>query len=328
MGSVPDLTLLKRIKELRDRGLGYRAIVKELKLGVSYRTVARWLKKYGHFLNGVKVTGNLTADHGKSLNLSDVEPVNTVRVGVNKKHGVTAEPNFSRLGKTERMVLKVILANPGFVWSANMVWSKLGLMRYRVSRRAVWMAMERLKNRGILYKYPKYVKDLRDGRVKEFRLKIFEGEVIKGAYRLVAYEPSSFAVHNLRIPNHQVIADDVSVNLTQALFVGSVTYGEAPITQMELNSDIPIPQNILGYLRNIGWGFTVIYPKPKLGVLRIEHRIWPNDLLLTLKHKDEIERRGKLITEIVNSISNYEVSRLSNNKKKSSDRRGVLFGVI
>ena len=91
----------------------------------------------------------------------------------------------------------------------------------------------------------------------------------------------------------QVIADDSSVNLSIGLFVGEVLVGEAPPTQFELNSDITIPKEVLYYLRDrIGWGFTVIYPKPKQGVLRIEHRFWPKDLILSLSSKDEIEARG------------------------------------
>jgi len=67
----------------------------------------------------------------------------------------------------------------------------------------------------------------------------------------------------------------------------------------------------------------VIYPKPKLGILRIEHRLWPKDLTLSLSSKDEIEARGKLITNILSNIITYEVTRL----RSSSDRHGVLGSV-
>ncbi len=293
---VPSLELLRRIKALRDR------IVEELNLGVSYRTVARWLRKYEGFLNGVKVTHKPSSAVTSGSFLS-LEPVIKPDLDVISKQ-------WGRLGRTQRAVLEVILSDPSVLWTAAQVWRGLKLLKFLVSRQAVYKAMRRLVERGILH------------HIREYRL--VEGEVIKGGFRLIAFEPSSFAVHNVRAAGHQVIKSDVSVNLSSALFTGSILYGEAPLTQFELNSDIPLPTEILQYLRNLGWGFTLIYPKPKLGVLRIEHRMWPKDLTLSLKSKDEIERRGKLITSILNDIIPYEVSRLN---PQSSDRRGVLVSV-
>ena len=113
------------------------------------------------------------------------------------------------------------------------------------------------------------------------------------------------------------------MNLSVGLFVSEVLVGEVPLTQFEPNSDIPIPKEVLDYLRKrLGWGFTVIYPKPKQGVLRIEHRFWPKDLILSLSSKNEIEARGRLITKIVYEIMTYEVMRL-----RSSDRHEGLRSV-
>ncbi len=299
---VPSLELLRRIKELRERGLGYRAIVKRLNLSVSYRTVARWLNRYERFLNGVKVTRKASSPVTSTDNLLSLEPVIREDLGVIKKR-------WGRLGRTQREVLKVVLTDPSVVWTAAQVWRRLRLLRFIVSRQAVYKAMRRLDLRGILKWY------------REYRL--LEGEVIKGGFRLIAFEPSSFAVHNLRVPGKQVIADDVSVNLASAIFTGSILVGEAPITQLELNSDIPLPREVLKYLRDLGWGFSVIYPKPDLGVLRVEHRMWPKDLTLSLASKDEIERRGRLITSILYDVLTYEVSRL----RLSSDGRGVVRSV-
>ena len=299
---VPSLELLRRIKELRERGLGYRAIVKQLNLSVSYRTVARWLVRYERFLNGVKVTRKASSPVTSTNNLLSLEPVIREDLDAIKKR-------WGRLGRTQRAVLEVILTDPSVVWTAAQVWRRLKLLKYVVSRQAVYQAMRRLARRGILHYFREYV--------------LVEGEVIKGGFKLIALEPSSFAVHNLRVPGAQVIADDVSVSLSFALFAGNVMYGDAPITQFELNSDIPLPQEILNYLRYLGWGFTVIYPKPRLGVLRVEHRMWPKDLTLSLASKDEIERRGKLITAILHDILTYEVSRL----RSSSDGRGVVRAV-
>ena len=107
------------------------------------------------------------------------------------------------------------------------------------------------------------------------------------------------------------------------LFVGEVLVGEAPLTQFELNSDIPIPKDLLKYLReHLGWRFSVIYPKVEEGVLRVEHRFWPKDLTLSLTSKSEIEARGRLITKILHEILTYEVVRL-----RVSDRRGILRSV-
>ena len=294
--------------ELRSRGLGYRRlaaiICEEFRVCVSYRTIERWLRKYSHFVSSDGVPVNrVSLQQVTGHNELSLEPVNSLDLDVIKKQ-------YGRLGRTERAVLQVILSDPSLVWTAAMVHRRLRLLKYVVSRQAVYQAMRRLARRGVL------------ARVPEFKL--VEGEVVRGGFRLVALEPSSFGVHNLRVPGLQVIADDVSVNLSSGLFVGEVMVGEAPITQLELNSDIPIPKEILDYLRNrIGWGFTVIYPKPKLGVLRIEHRLWPKDLTLSLSSKDEIEARGKLITNILSNIITYEVTRL----KVSSDRRRVLRGV-
>jgi len=47
------------------------------------------------------------------------------------------------------------------------------------------------------------------------------------------------------------------MNLPIRLFIGEVLVGEAPLTKFELNSDIPIPKEVLDYLRNkVYWGFT------------------------------------------------------------------------
>jgi hypothetical protein len=283
--------------------LGWRAIVRELGLAVSYRTVARWYEKYSHFINGVKVTHNPSTAVTSDSNLLSLEPVNRWDLDVIKKQ-------WGRLGRTQRAVLSVILTDPSIVWTAAAVHRRLRLLKYVVSRQAVYMAMRRLVKRGLLHHFRQYL--------------LVEGEVIKGGFKLVAFGPSSFAVHNLRIPRLQVISNDAGVNLSSALFTGSITFGEVPITQMELNSDIPLPKEILNYLRNLGWGFSIIYPKPKLGVLRVEHRLWPKDLTLSLKSKEEIERRGKLITSILYDILSYEVSRL---RTDSSDRRGILRAV-
>ena len=301
MRAVPSLELLRRIKELRDRGLGYRAIVRELNLGVSYKTVERWLKKYERFLNGVKVTGKPSSTVTCHSFVS-LEPVNNEDLDVIKKQ-------WGRLGRTQRAVLEVILSDPSAVWTAAQVWRRLRLLKFLVSRHAVYQAMRRLCRRGILH------------HLREYRL--LEGEVVRGGFRLIAFEPSSFEVHNVRIPGRQVTADDVSVSLSSALFVGNILYGEAPLTQFELNSDIHLPKEVLQYLRSLGWGFSVIYPKPDRGVLRVEHRMWPKDLTLSLASKDEIERRGRLITAILYDILTYEVSRL----RIRSDRRGVVRGV-
>jgi len=319
---TPNLRVLRRLVELRGRGLGYRRlaaiICEEFGVCVSYRTIERWLRKYSHFVSSDgEPVNRVSLQQVTGHNELSLEPVNNLDLDVIKKQ-------YGRLGRTERAVLQVILSDPGLVWTAAMVHKRLKLLKYVVSRQAVYHAMKRLLKRGILAKVPSFVRSPKNGKSKVFKYEIVKGEVIRGGFRLVALEPSSFGVHNLRVPGLQVIADDVSVNLSSGLFVGEVMVGEAPITQLELNSDIPIPKEILHYLRDrIGWGFTVIYPKPKLGILRIEHRLWPKDLTLSLSSKDEIEARGKLITNILSNIITYEVTRL----RSSSDRRGVLGSV-
>lgn len=315
-----NLHTLKRVLELREKGLGYRSIAKaicrELHVCVSYRTIARWIKKYSHFiLNGGVSVNKVSLQQVTRDNLSSREPVNNPDLDVIKKQ-------WGKLGRTERTVLQVILSDPSIVWTAAMVWRELKLLKYSVSRQAVYQAMRRLAKRGILTRIPRYVRV--GTKTKEFKYELFKGEVIRGGFKLVALEPSSFSIHNVRVPGIQVIADDSSVNLSVGLFVGEVLVGEAPLTQFELNSDIPISKEVLDYLRNrVGWGFTVIYPKPRQGVLRIEHRFWPKDLTLSLTSKDEIEARGRLITKIVYEVITYEVMRL-----RSSDRRGVLGSVL
>ena len=264
-----NLHVLKRVIELRNKGLGYRSISKavceELRVCVSYRTIARWIKKYSHFiLNGGVFVDKVSLAEVTHDDLSSREPVNNPDLDVIKKQ-------WGRLGRTERTVLRVILSEPGIVWTAAMVWRELKLLKYSVSRQAVYQAMKRLAKRGILTRVPRYVRV--GTKIKEFRYELFKGEVIRGGFKLIALEPSSFSIHNVRIPGIQVIANDSSVNLSVGLFIGEVLAGEAPLTQFELNSDIPIPKKVLDYLRNrVGWGFTVIYPKPRQGVLRIEHR--------------------------------------------------------
>ena len=314
-----NLHVLKRVIELRSKGLGYRsiskAICKELRVCVSYRTIARWVKKYSHFiLNGGVSVNKVSLAEVTGSNLSSREPVNNPDLDVIKKQ-------WGRLGRTERAVLRVILSEPGIVWTAAMVWRELKLLKYGVSRQAVYQAMRRLAKRGILTRIPRYVRV--GSKIKEFRYEVVKGEVIRGGFKLVALEPSSFSIHNVRVPGIQVIANDSSVNLTVGLFIGEVLVGEAPLTQFELNSDIPLPKELLRYLRErLGWGFSVIYPKIEEGVLRVDHRFWPKDLTLSLTSKDEIEARGRLITKLLHEILTYEVVRL-----RVSDRRGILRSV-
>ena len=314
-----NLHTLKRVLELREKGLGYRSIAKaicrELRVCVSYRTIARWIKKYSHFiLNGSVPVNKVSLQQVTRSNLSSREPVNNPDLDIIKKQ-------WSKLGRTERAVLRVILSEPGIVWTAAMVHKELKLLKYSVSRQAVYQAMRRLARRGILTRIPRYVRV--GSKIKKFKYEVVKGEVIRGGFKLIALEPSSFSIHNVRVPGIQVIANDSSVNLSVGLFVGEVLVGEAPLTQFELNSDIPIPKDLLKYLReHLGWRFSVIYPKVEEGVLRVEHRFWPKDLTLSLTSKSEIEARGRLITKILHEILTYEVVRL-----RVSDRRGILRSV-
>jgi len=226
-----NLHTLKRVSELREKGLGCRLIAKtiyrELRVCVSYRTIARWIKKYSYFiLNGGIPVNRVSLQQVTRDNLSSREPVNNPDLDVIKKQ-------WGRLGRTERAVLKVILSEPGIVWIAAMVWGRLRLMKYLVSREAVYQAMRRLEKRGILAKIPNYVRV--GSKTKAFRYELVKGKVIKGGFKLIAFEPSSFSIHNVRVPGIQVVADDSSVSISVGLFVGEVLVSEASLTRFELN---------------------------------------------------------------------------------------------
>ena len=305
---VPSLELLRRIKALRDRGLGWRRIVKELNLGVSYRTIARWLKKYEGFLNGVKVTQNpktaVTSDHYFMSREPEDRPVDFVE-----------DPSvWRRLGRTEKLILSVMATDPYAYWTSTLILKGAGLMRYKLSRNAVWAALKRLQKRGLINYSP--------------MVTLFAGAVFRGAYSLRPVFNDSVAVHNLKVPgplkDQCVVCDDSSVPLSAALFRGNILYGDVPITQAEMNSDYPMSDGVLNYLKSLGWGMTVIYPKPELGVIRFEHRLNPKDLLLNLRSKDELEFRYKVLTKIAYDIVTTETVRMNSEgiNPQSSDRRG------
>ena len=285
MRTTPSLSLLRRIKELRDRGYGWKRIVKELGLGVSYRTVARWYSRYSRVLEA-RLTEAANTGHNVlstvPANKSD-EPEDDLLWG-----------EWGRLGRTQKLVLQVILSCPEVVWTAAMVWRKLGLMRYSLSYRAVYAAMLRLAKRGILV------------RVRDLRL--VEGEVIRGGFRLVKFPLNYFDVHNFRVGGRYVVPKGSTAPLGVALVFSYFRYGEEPITGGHINNDIPFPPEVIEYLRGLGWRGTLIYPKER--VVRVEHHFYPNDLTNSLNAAEEIERRMRLFTSIVAEIISYEVQRL------------------
>jgi len=325
---VPSLDLLRKIAELRERGLGYRAIVKELGLGVSYKTVERWLKKYGRFINGVKVTRKAKTDCHVVSSFVSLEPedkgngsVDDIPVGRGEHgNGGFSHDFFRGLGRTERLVLEVMFRDPYAYWSPSLIRRSLGLLGFKLSRNAIWAALRRLVRRGLVVYSP--------------MVTLFCGAVFRGAYRL--QDPGSlfgFAdrlyVHNVRVPGDYVVVDDRAQPLTLAFFRGVIRFGEVPVTQIEVNYDYPMPREVLEHLKGLGWSESRIYPKPELGVIRFEHRLFPKDLALSLDAVKEVELRYRLLTKIVYDIALTELTRLGapGQPQPSSDRRGVVESV-
>ncbi len=326
MRTTPSLSLLRRIKELRDKGLGYRAIVKQLGLSVSYRTVARWLKKYERFLNGVKVTRKAKTGCHVVSSFVSLEPEDRTKHSVDdipvggggRGNGGFSRDFFRGLGRTERLILEVMFRDPYGYWSPSLIKRSLGLLGFKLSRNAVWAALRRLVRRGLVVYAP--------------MVTLFCGAVFRGAYRL--RDPGSLFgfsdelyVHNVRVPGGFVVVDDRAQPLTLAFFRGMIRFGEAPVTQVEVNYDYPMPREVLEYLRGLGWSESRIYPKPELGVIRFEHRLFPKDLVLSLNSVREVELRHHLLTKIVYDIALTELTRLGALGQPSSDRRGVVGGV-
>lgn len=310
--AVPSLEVLQRIRELRERGLGWRRIAKELNIGVSYRTVARWWVKYSRFLSRVTLEPKTAVTSGHSF--LSLEPEDRV------PDSVDDASLWRKLGPTEKLVLRVMSSDPYAFWTPSLILRQAGLMRYRLSRNAVWQALKRLVRRGLVRYEP--------------MVTLFAGAVLRGAYMLKPVFNDSVGVHNLRVPGHPrdqcVVCDDRSFPLSLALFRGNILYGDVPITQAELNSDYPMTPEVLDYLKSLGWEQTVIYPKPELGCIRFEHRIRPKDLLLNLSSKDELEFRYRVLTKVVHDIITAESIRMHKASPVAdtvSDRRGVLGSV-
>lgn len=283
---VPNVMIIKRINELRDKGYGYRNIANTLceeeGICISYRTAERWHKKYSWILD-IKSISHSLRQVTKHTKLS-VKPVNNPDLDI-----ITSM--YKRLGKTEKAILRVITSIPELdTWSAADVYAILKYEGYK-SRQAIYQAMRRLEKRGIL------------ARVKG-----------TGRFRLIAFEPSSFAVHNLRISDVLVTVEGRSANLTLALFDGERCYGRAPITQYELNSDIPVDKEKLKELVNFtGWGELVIYPKLEEGVIRVDYRFWPKPsarIELSMSSKDMMETIGRIIARLGYEIMRSEAERL------------------
>ena len=313
----PTLSVLKRLVELRSRGLGYRRlaaiICEEFRVCVSYRTIERWLRKYSHFISSDRnpKTGCHFSDCGGN-NLLSREPED-------RHSKLVEDPPIlltGRLGPTERLIIRVMSLYPHQYWPPSVILhyarKLLGLEAFtrRLSRRAVWAALKRLQRRGLIIYVP--------------MVTLVAKVTMRGCYRLnpKLFMGDSLRVHNLRVPGHQVVSEDRSVPLLWALFEGSARFGEAPITQLEVNTDYPLPEEIINYFKSLGWSQTVIYLKPELGILRFEHRLRPKDLLLNLNSYNEIRARYTLLTKIVRDIAETELERLA-----PSDRRGVLRSV-
>ncbi len=292
---IPSLHVLLSIAKLRSKGLGWRQIAKylckEIRVCVSFSTIARWFMKYGKFLScGYPKTSCNFSDNLLQRRPEDGE--------ASHEDGL---PVY--LGRTERGVLVLMLSQPYVYWSPALLARKLG-----VSRKAVWAALKRLERRGLVRKV---------GDVK-----LFEGEVIRGAY---VVNPSillgdSLRVHNLRVPNAYVVSEDRGLPLAAALYSGVLRYGEVPITQLELNSDYPVPQGVIEFFKSCGISEVRLYPKPELGVIRYEVRMFPKDVLLSINSYNELRTRYVAATKVAKVIAETELERLS-------CRRGVLRSV-
>ena len=302
-----NLHVLKRVIELRNKGLGYRSIAKviceELRACVSYRTIARWIKKYSWILERDEhpKTGCHFSDCGDNTLLS--------REPEDRRSEPVEDPpillRLNRLGPTERLVLRVMLLDPHTYWTPTTILHYarifLGLKAYsmRLTRRAVWAALKRLQHRGLVTYVP--------------MVTLLAKVTMRGCYRLnpKLFRGDSLRVHNLRVPGHQVVNEDRSVPLLWALFEGSARFGEVPITQIEVNADYSLSTEVISYLKSLGWSQTVIYLKPELGILRFEHRLHPKDLTLSVNSYREVISRYLLLTKIVRDIAETEIERLT-----------------
>jgi len=298
-----DLLLAREIVKLKEeRGLGYRSIGKIL--GLHYKRVERLYKKYKHAFSHVTlpdVTLNPKTPVSSQDNLWSHETRrqlgrpedNTLvlyRYAVQGVEGV-------RLGKTQKLILSVMLEEPDLFWTPSMIKRRLKLIGYMLTRRAIHSALRRLHARGIVEYYD--------------RVLLAEGEIVKGCYRVKTIPLGvKMLVHNLRVDGVQVVSKE-PINITAALFKSSVVYGKTfPVDQAEIHNDIPVDSEFIDRLKELGWRMTVIYPKGDK--IRFEHRLWkPKGLTANLDSLKAWKERYKILTLTAYEITLHEILRIN-----------------
>ena len=299
-----ELSLMEKIAELKEKGLGYRSIGKLLNL--HYKKVERLYKKY---LKLQQVTQDpktpvtslsiyFSLKTRRHVELPEDDTPDNILYNMLFSSNIQVLYKKLRLGRTQRLILSIMLEEPGMYWTPSMIKRKLGILKYTYTRRAIHAALRRLFKRGIVEYVKAYV--------------LVEGEVLKGAYRLRTIStPKRILVHNLRTRRFQVVSDK-PMDLMLALLKAKLIYGETfPVVQAEIHYDIPVSKELLEYLHDLGWRMTVISPKPKERRIRFEHRLWKTKLTTDPESYSSWIKLYQILTEHIYQIVLHEMLRLS-----------------
>jgi len=302
-----DLLLAREIVKLKEGcGLGYRSIGKIL--GLHYKRVERLYKKYKHAFSHVTlpdVTLNPKTPVTSQDNLWSHETRRQPRelednTPILYRYTVQGVEKV-RLGRTQKLILTIMLEDPDLFWTPSMIKRKLKLIGYMLTRRAIHSALRRLHVRGIVEYYGKVL--------------LAEGEIIRGCYRVKTIPSGAkILVHNLRVDGVQIVSKE-PMSVTAALFKSSIVYGKTfPVDQAEIHNDIPVDPEFIDKLRELGWRMTVIYPKGDK--IRFEHRLWkPKGLTANLGSLKAWKERYKILTLTVYEIALHEMLRINGKMK-------------
>ena len=289
-------TIIKKILELRARGLGYKRIAsslcREASVCISYKTVERVLR----YFSGVKVTSDSEDTcHFRAHIISSDNSEDGL--------GVSDDGVLVRLGKTQKLVLSVMSREPFRAWSPSVIVFEIyRLYRRRVSRKAVWSSLRRLEKRGLVF------------RVRG-RNYILPGEYMDSAWylntRVFGLGPD-ISVHNLRVFNVTVVREvnGLGVGLVNALFEASRMGLTYPVSEVELGYDYYDPR-LYDELREKGFTlFKVYLKKNRPGWIRIEALLSKPDLVAEVRFIDEWRNVYQQIISGMYYIVGYEASRI------------------
>ena len=286
-------TIVKRILELREKGLGYRriasSIFREFGVRVSYKTVERVLR----YFSGVKVTSDSEDTcHFRTHIISSDKPEDGLGEDVDGAR-------YRRLGPTQKLVLAVMSRSPDVPLApAHIRYEIFRLYRKKVSRRAVWAALKRLEKRGLVFRVPDYY--------------LVSGERITGAYRLrIPRSDGGVSVHNMRVFNVTVVRefDGFGVPLSYALFEASRLGLTYPVSEVELGYDLFDPY-LYKNLKEKGVSLFKIYLKPRPGHIRIEALLSKPNLRAEVRFLDAWVGLYKSIIGDIKTIVDGEASRI------------------